>query len=567
MVRHLNFAAVVALVALVLSCLPLYALAQSTPPLLRDPSDQLRREQQERERAQVLAPQALPAQPQQDERDAPFPEHLNRTEGPKFQIEHVVPSGDVLLTAGEFRRISAVFEGRELGVAHINALLDRLTHALVASGYITSRAAVGNQSIAHGDLFITVQAGYIEEIRYNGEALLPGMRNHLGVRLALPMRQGDILRLQDVEQTVDQINRLRRNAAQVQILPGQEAGGSVIAFTNTPSDARSYSLSTDNHGSSSTGTVRVQGGLEQGDALGLMESLSIGLVTSNDTNALFGSLSIPLGYYTLTLMRSWSEYQNLIGDTALVYGNSQSSSVSLNRLLSRSQNSKLALDMSITQRPSSRAINNLELTPQTQAIARVGLNQLSHFRTPQGLGQLTLDLGVVRGLRGLGADRDPPNLPAGAARSEFTKLESSATIQASPTAGSVWRTRLAHQWTRNPLYSSEQLFAGGVASVRGFPESAAGGDRGYTMRNDWAVNNIPPIFGTRLQLQPYVFLDGARLRTLADARHQRLISAGLGSRLAFGAANGEIIVGRPLLTPDTQIRYGTRVNLQMGYQF
>ncbi len=555
--------------SLVLCCLSCGALAQSPPALLRNPSEQLLREQQERERAQMLGPQALPLAQQVDEREAPFPAHLASPDGPSFDIQQITASGEILISQREFRRIVAVFEGHTLGAAQINALLDRLSRALVASGYITSRATVSNQSLAAGELSITVLAGHIEQIRYNDEVLAPGGSNALGVRLALPMRQGDILRLQDIEQAVDQLNRLRRNAAQVQILPGEQTGGSIVALSNRPGDARSYSASTDNQGSASTGRVRLQGGVDQGNALGLMESLSLGLVTSADTNAVFGSLSVPLGYYTLGLMRSWSEYQNLIGDTALVYGNSQSQSITLNRLLQRSQDSKLALDLSLTRRTSTRAINNLALSPQTQAVARLGVNQLSRFRSPHGLGQWTLDLGVVRGLRSLGADRDPAELPAGAARGQFTKLETSVGAQLPLSARWTWRTRLAHQWTRNPLYSSEQLFAGGVASVRGFAESAAGGDRGYFMRNEWLLQDLAPLGlgSARLQWQPYVFLDGARLRTLSDARRQRLLSAGVGARLTLGAASGEIIIGRPLLTPEPSVRKATQVNLQLGYQF
>jgi hemolysin activation/secretion protein len=561
--------------------LPFAALAQvpppgALPPALRDPAEQLRREQQERERTPVLRPEVV-QQPAAsgDDRYAPFPNHLGQVGEPTFAIARIVLSDDAdnrLLDPSEFRRIASIFEGHALGIAHINALLDRITRALVASGYITSRAAVAEQSVANGQLVVRVQAGRLEEIRYNGRDIASHDFDLPGVRMALPMQRGDVLRLQDIEQSVDQINRLRRNSAQVQIKPGSQAGGSVVEFSNQSGDARNYSLSTDNQGSAGTGRVRIQAGLEQGNALGLMESLSLGLATSAETNAIFGTFSIPLGYYTLSVMRSWSEYQNLVGDTALVYGTSNSTSLALNRLLARSQDSKLALDMSLTKRRSARAINNLDLTPQNQAVARVGINRLSRFQAQEGPGQWTFDVGVVRGLSGLGADRDAPDLPEGAARGQFTKFEGNATLQYPLSKTWNWRSRMAAQWSRVPLYSSEQLFAGGVSTVRGFGESAAGGDRGMSWRNEWVMQGVPApfdgqLFGQKVGIEPYLFLDGAHLRTIADGHHASLLSTGLGLRFAIGKGAGEIIVGKPLKAPVSVSDTGTHVNVQFGWQF
>jgi hemolysin activation/secretion protein len=558
--------------------LPLLAGAQlststGVPPAPRDPSEQLRRELQERERTPVLRPEVQPEAAKVDDTDAPFPEHLGADGAPLFAISRIVADANaVWFDAGKFRRIASAFEGHELGAAHINVLLDRLTRSLVASGYITSRAVVASQSVAGGQLVIGVQAGRIEQVRYNGRTVPVTGLDSLGLRLALPMRAGDVLRLQDIEQAIDQLNRLRRNQALVQIRPGEQTGGSILEFSNTPGEPRTYTLSVDNQGSADTGRQRVQAGMEQGNALGLMESMSLGLVTSTDTNAVFGALSLPLGYYTLSLMHSWSEYQNLIGDTALVYGRSTSTALAVNRLLSRGQNSKLALDVSLTKRQSTRAINNLSLTPQTQVVARVGLNRLSRFGTPQGMGQWTLDAGLVRGLAALGADQDPPDLPEGAARAQFTKLESTVGLQLPLSPHWAWRSRLAAQWTRSALYSSEQLFAGGVASVRGFAESAAGGDRGLIWRNEWVAHGLLPVLDHGLAkqplvLEPYLFIDGARLQTIADTPQASLLSVGLGLRFSLGAGSGEIILGKPVRAPASVTHDGSRLNLQIGWQF
>jgi len=545
-------------------------MAGAQPAQQRDPNEQIMREQTEKLRDELLrqAPADIqfeqPALAGQDVQG--FPADLP-VSGPVFPIHTMRQEGDQLLSEQDFRRVAAPFLGQSLGAAHINVLLERVSRALVAAGYTTSRAYVGNQSLSEGTLVITVVAGRIEQLIYDGKALDPGLHDQLGVRLAMPMRQGDVLRLRDIEQAVDQLNRLRRNNVQVQIRPGTQTGGSIVEFLNRPQDGARYSATLDNQGSAATGKLRVQLAMERGNTLGLMDALSLGLTTSADTNALYGTLAVPLGYGTLAGMASISEYQNLVGDTALVYGTSRSYSLSYNRLVDRDQNSKTAFDISLTRRTSSRMINNASLTPQAQAVLRLGLNRLTRFQAGAAVGQWTVDAGVSHGLAGLGSDRDPADLPPEAARYQFTKLEASATLERPITSAVVWRSRAVGQWSRRPLYSSEQIFAGGVGSVRGFAESAQGGDRGAYWRNEWALQGLPALLGGHVRYEPYLFLDAARVTTLSDHAGHHLASTGAGVRAAYAKGYAELILGKPLRQPPGLPPGGWRVNFSAAYQF
>jgi hemolysin activation/secretion protein len=546
---------------------PAAAGAQSAPR--RDPNEQLMREQTEKLREELLRQAPADIQFEQPaatgRADQGFPADLP-VSGPVFPIHAIRQAGDRLLGEQDFHRVVAPFVGQSLGAAHINVLLERINHALVAAGYTTSRAYVGSQNLGTGTLVVTIVAGRIEQLVYDGAALPPDGHDRPGVRLAMPMRQGDVLRLRDIEQAVDQLNRLRRNNVQVQIRPGTQPGGSIVEFLNRPQDGARYSATLDNQGSAATGRLRVQLAMERGDTLGLMDALSLGLTTSADTNALYGTLAIPLGYGTLAGMASFSEYQNLVGDTALVYGTSRSYSLSYNRLIHRDQDSKTAFDIALTRRISSRMINNATLTPQSQAVLRLGINRLARFQAGPGAGQWTVDAGISHGLRSLGADRDAADLPAEAARYQFTKLEASATLERPIAPAVVWRSRAAGQWSRRPLYSSEQIFAGGVASVRGFAESAQGGDRGAYWRNEWALQSLPPLAG-RVRYEPYLFLDMAHVTTLADHASHGLASTGAGMRAAYARGYAEIIVGKPLRQPAGLPPGGWRVNLSAACQF
>lgn len=556
--------------------LGLPAFAQTPPPALRDPADRVFREQTERERERnvELAPPApirpTDAVPGAAEEDS-FPADLP-ADGPSFQIRSIAASGDAILDAAAFARITAPFVGRSLGAAHIRVLLDRLNRALTAQGNLTSKAMVANQNLAEGHLVVDFLAGRVERIVFDGREIAADGWSDPGVRMALPFRAGDVLKLQDIEQAVDQFNRVRGTNVQVQIQPGQQVGGSIVRLQNTPGAARQFMLSLDSQGGAATGRWRTQASVEQGNALGLMETLSLGLTTSRDTNAVYGAASIPWGNNTVSFMGSWSEYLNLVGDTALVYGTSRNTSVAFNHLLQRDQTSKTALDVSLARRGSERAINNAALTPQTLTVVRLGVNRLT--RQADG-SQWTIDGAWVQGLRALGALRDADDLPPGAAQAQFTKFELSGSLQR-PLGGeffkgTTWRARLHAQWSGDALYSSEQIFAGGVSSVRGFAESAVGGDRGVVLRNELVREGWWLGANGRARIDPYVFVDAARVYAVAGGRGESLASAGVGLRISFlyGSSQGaaDIVVGRPIKRPHARTEAAPSISMNLSYFF
>ena len=526
------------------------ALAQTPPP---DPADRLLQESRDRERLDRLQQEspeiaAPAAEAAAIDRDID-PESVADPE-PTFPIGTIVLTGNTVLAPEQGDAILHPFIGKRLGVNRINLLLRRLTQAFIDAGYITTRAYVGSQNLASGTLELTVMPGRIEKLRYNGRDLPRGALNEPGTRLALPFRQSEVLNLADLEQGVDQLNRLRRNRAEMKVLPGESAGGSIVDIDNSQGDRFFYTLGADNQGSRVTGQMRTRATVEANDLLGLQESLSLAFVGSLDTNALLFGASLPWGYNTASYAYSYSEFQNLIGDSALLFGTSRGHTLAFNRVVARSHEGKAAVDLSLALREARRDINNFELTPQKLAVLRLAYNQLRRFRAGAIPGYWTADLGVSAGLRVLGATRDPADLPPEAARAQFNKLDASVALGLQPTAALGYRASVSGQWSRNPLYSSEQIFIGGANTVRGFAESALAGDRGWFSRHELAYAWTPDVIGERVRLEPFFFADAGRVQLLADGHWRSLAGAGLGARMAWRGATAEVALAQPLTWPE-----------------
>ncbi|WP_035061522.1 ShlB/FhaC/HecB family hemolysin secretion/activation protein, partial [Andreprevotia chitinilytica] len=192
-------------------------------------------------------------------------------------------------------------------------------------------------------------------------------------------------------------------------------------------------------------------------------------------------------------------------------------------------------------------------------VLRVALNQFERFQSGDITGYWTLEGGASRGMRALGASQDPQNLNQQDAHSQFHKLDVNGSL--SVMLGKVgprmvaYRGNFSWQWAHVGLFSSQQIFAGGTDSVRGFSQGGISGDKGGYVRNELYLADVPdlPMGEASLHVEPYFFFDGGRTTLLAGDGSQHIIGSGLGlrwvARRGGGVLNGDLQLGRGLSQP------------------
>ena len=555
------------------------------PPLLpnvQDPGQRLLDERRARQRQRELdaapaqiqaAPGALPTVPNLPA-DADV-ESLPET-GPTFLIEHIVFSGETVLKAKQLDAVTHPFIGKQLGRNRIDLLLRRLTEAYIAKGYITTRVYLSTpQNLASGTLSIAVVPGRIQGIMLNGAALRPapplpksglpntkggGLLTDAGTAWAFPEGVGDVLRLPDLEQGVDQINRLRRNQAQIQILPGQASGESIIAVENAYGKRFAYNFGIDNYGSAATGTLRYRAGAEADNVLGFQESFGLSYIGTTDSNALVFSAAVPFGFHTFSYTTSVSEYQQAIGDSALLLGRTFSQTVGWNYVFARSSSSRFSVDTTLTKLRAERNINDIDLAPQSLTVLRVGVAGLWHFSSHGEPAAFTAETGVAQGVPWLAAAHDAHGIGEADAHAQFTRLDWSATLQLP--LGHMGRTAWTYrgtftgQYSHDALFGNEQIFLGGSDTVRGFTQASVSGDSGFFLRNECVWTNAPAWHDGHWE--PYVFVDGGKAHLVALGGWPTLIGAGAGVRAQWKVrsklVSGELLAGQALLQPASMGR-------------
>ena len=199
------------------------AYAQTPAP---DPSRELQRQdrqrQELRERMEVQPwfPSAVPAK---------TPDHQRLPdEQPCAQIDRVLVRG-ILSSARLQLAVSGIQAddppyGRCLGSQGVTLLIQRVQQALAEQGYITSHVHVLEQDLNTATLVLQIDEGRVAQIvAESTEVALP--------RLVWAVREGQILNLQDIEQSSDNLQRLPSLRTSIQIQPGQEPGTSNLMVT------------------------------------------------------------------------------------------------------------------------------------------------------------------------------------------------------------------------------------------------------------------------------------------------------------------------------------------------
>ncbi|MGL5456174.1 MAG: ShlB/FhaC/HecB family hemolysin secretion/activation protein [Citrobacter telavivensis] len=503
-------------------------------------SEQLRREQSQRdelERSIVLPRVAEP------------PSAAPDSSGPCFDIRQITLSGSTLITSAAQQKLLSPWLNRCLNMAQLTQLTNDVTDWYVSRGYITSRAFLTEQDISAGNLRLVVMEGRLQAIRM--EDAPPRM-----LKMAFPRREGSILNLRDIEQGMEQINRTRSEPVQIEILPGDEEGWSVVNLTATPEFPVTGSVSLDNSGQKSTGTGQLSGSLSFNNLLGLADNgfisggRSSDFSNVHDAQNVAAGFSLPYGYSLLDYSYSWSNYLSTVDNNGWLWrstGDTQTHRLGLSHVLFRNGDIKTALTGGLQHRISHNYLDDALLESSSRKLTSFSMGLNHTHKLLGGVG--TLNPVFTRGMSWFDAENDHgkgDDQP----KSQFHKWSLSASFQRPVADGLWWLASAYGQWSPDRLYGAEQLSIGGESSVRGFKEQYISGNNGGYLRNELTYSLFTfPFIG---QVSAIAAVDGGWLHS---DKYDPYSSGTLwGSAIGLSSSarhySSQLTMGVPLKYPD-----------------
>ncbi|NWA29883.1 ShlB/FhaC/HecB family hemolysin secretion/activation protein, partial [Pseudomonas gingeri] len=466
-------------------CLSIFGTAHGAPTpgdtdLIRDRQDRLLEEQRRRleELKDLPGKAAAPVTP-----TAPVDTRC-------FPIKSIDLQGADSLSAGERERLLKPYLGQCLGVPQLNDLLKVITDSYIEKGLVTSRAYLPQQDLSTGNLKVLVVEGKLEGLKgADGSGL-----SDRQLAMSFPGKPGELLNLREIEQMVDQLNRLPSNQAQMELAPGKEVGGSEVLVKNNPQKPWRAGVSYGNDGQRSTGEQQAGTTFDWDSPLGLADQFSLRAghdvvrdQTKNSRNAML-YYNLPFGWWNLSYTYSESDYrsqQQANGFNFESTGDSQNHQVKLERVIYRDALSKTSLNTGLTYLRTNNYIEKSKLADSSNRLseAQFGIN---HGRRI-GSAFLNLDLGMQDGISAFDAQDNSPNFQQGLPDARYRKYTATVSyLQPFKLWGESFSfsSLMTGQRSDDVLFSSQRMSLGGQSSIRGYKDQTLSGDSGGYWRND-----------------------------------------------------------------------------------
>ncbi|OVZ83497.1 hemolysin secretion protein ShlB [Yersinia kristensenii] len=439
-------------------------------------------------------------------------------------------------------------EGHCLDEKALSALREALQWQLAADGYITSYVAFTEDSYTDGILLLTLISGSLNGIKHHEDS-----DGYAQLNLAFPGNEGDLVNLRNLEQGLENLQRLPSVDATMDVVLNREDLSSQIVVKRQQSRFWRVSAFLDDAGHYTVGRYRAGATLFLDNPLSLSDLVYFSASRELDNHHDKGNsnlalhYSVPFGYWLLSLTGSQGSYYQslLLGNSAFKYRTRwRTLDMQIQRLLMRGYNYKTVGSSGALIRKSNRFFANTELEIQRLDTVDwyLGLQHVyySHWATIKG------GVNYQQETPWFGARSSPGREAAPA-----TKLiHLTASLDIPFMLGEQrfhYQQAFSQQYTHSNLTVQDNFSIGGRNSVRGFSTgSALVGSQGWFLKNDLSWIN------QKLANQLYVGVDYGEVREAGEPflLGSRLVGGVLGVRGNYHKFGYDFNIGLPLNKPS-----------------
>ena len=483
--------------------------------------------------------------------------------------------------------------GKCLGASGINLVLTRMQNALVDKGYTTSRALAVPQDIRRGTLTVQLIVGRIGKINYtsNAKASLPSYPQQPdpkpSLATALPVQEGDILNLRDIEMALENFKRVPTADADIKIEPntdGSKLGLSNLTITQQQKSPYRASVGWNDAGSTGTGKYGGSATLSLDQLFWANDFLYVSvnkdafneafkgkdpLPRSNSGYVLHYSLSVGCWSFETTHSRN-SYFQTVVGATHnYVYsGLSFNKEAKASVMVYRDAASKVILSYKLWQRKSNNYIDDAEVDVQRRITA--GYDVGVFYRTLLDSAKQSSVEGTLiyrEGTKAFGAMSAPEELfNEGTARPRLFLADVTLTqpfqIESQKFKYTL-NARAQHHKTK--LLASDRFAIGGRYTVRGF-DVGLSAERGFVIKQDFAWT-IPTTQSELYFGLDYGHVEGESAALLAGTSLSGMAIGWKGKWAQNSKLSFDVFWASPIKKPDTFRSAGQTAGFSLTYNF
>lgn len=452
--------------------------------------------------------------------------------------------GDEVLTESEIAKIVEPYLLKRISLIELLEVPRKITQSYVEKGFITTSAIIAPQVIKDRVVKIQIIPGTIEAIDISGlEALNAGyIRDRLASATQSPVNQNKLLEaLQLLE-----INPLIADIS-AELSAGVKPNSSLLEVKIAEADTFSAEVEIDNSQVISIGSFRQQLSLNENNLLGIGDRFNVAYSRSAGSDALSNlSYELPINSRNGTIKLSHNRADNQIVqepfDDLDIENETEFYELALKQPLSKSIGQELSIGLSLAHETSQTIFLDDEpfpnLTQATDSDGRTRVTTVGFFQD-----FLKRDRNQVLFFRSqfqLGIDAFDATIDSEQADGEFVSWQGYGEYIYALSRKNILAFKGNMQLANDNLPSIKQFSAGGLNSVRGYPQNILTGDNGIffssELRSTIFSRSDPKTSSPQITLEFIPHLDFGQAWNTGTRPNQSvntLLSLGAGLKLSL----------------------------------
>ena len=418
------------------------------------------------------------------------PPEIQPRAGVTVNVKSFQLSGHRLLSTDELMPALVEFIGRTLDFAGLQRATDAVAAIYLKSGWL-ARVYLPEQDISEGTITLQVVESRFAGLRLEGEPSKRVLASNIQAFFEEQQKAGEPLNTLALDRALLLADDLPGISIAGTLVPGQAEGETGLVI-QTSDEALIYGeVSLDNTGARTTGSNRVMLNMNINSPGNHGELINATSLHTQGSNYLRLSLNGPVGYNGLRfgVNASTMNYKVIDGPSSLlglnIQGNSRSMGMDWSFPVVRQRMRNLYFSGGLDNKRFYNDNINKTIDPKSYAdyesnSLRLGFSG-NVFDDLGGGGANSASLQLMRGQ----LDRVKAHTQIDTLGRGYIKLNYTLSRQQSLTKDHSLLLNLQGQHATQLLDSSERFYAGGVNSVRAYPASEQGGDRGQVLTAEW----------------------------------------------------------------------------------
>lgn len=506
--------------------------------------EQLRQEQLQEDRFEQFKQERNTTKDIFSPASVPITSDVNEPDGTCFYITAINVFGSTLLKQTDIKSVTDTYVKQCLDIATVQSIAKQLTALYISKGYITSQFSIPEQNLKLGKLKYVAIEGYVDDWE-----IQPDANDHLERRLryALPLKKKGALNLRATEQALESLSRVRSATAKIDMLPGQDVGGTTLAFKIEEQKPWRVIANLDNNGSESSGEWQGRLTGEWDNPLNINDKVSLSLNGNADagepssSEALSLHYSFPINYWLFEFNVNRSQYDQKVNGQISAFntsGTTDTFGLTIKRLVYRDTQQKITLFTSVNHKDSNNFVEDTKVDVSSNRLSNISVG--ATWAMQSNGASYDASLSYLKGTTWLGA-LDDDEQPSGSPQAQGDKTSFSAGYARGV---SVFKQALQYslrgqwQFSGDAIFNSEHISLGSLFTVRGFKESRVSSNRGGYVRQEVSLPIKIERFAP-LGITPYWGLDWGRVHLSAN-QWEEISGTALGFKAAYKALNVDI---------------------------